>query len=199
MRRATWIIAAIPVAVTIVLWLVDRFAALRKNIAYRVHVNAPIAVTPSSAGTRVDVLLGGQKVEEPSLVLLRVRNAGSLDISADDFVRPLAFQFGERQVVTFEIAEADPPPLKDLIESGGPDQSRPTKSGNEVILPRFPLNKHDRFKLLVLLTGRGGEVEGNAYIAHGGFCGTPAGSVRILAGWHSERSSSWWREPPSDG
>jgi len=92
-----------------------------------------------------------------------VKNGGSLDIKREDMERSLTFTFKGREVIGFEIPEAKPLTLKDMIiEDPGP-----VIGGEKISLPKIPLNKRDRFKLLVLLSGTGNTVKGDGYISGG--------------------------------
>jgi len=71
--------------------------------------------------------------------------------------------FKGREVIGFEIPEAKPATLREmLLEDPGP-----LISGEKITLPKIPLNKRDRFKLLVLLSGTGSAVKGDGYISGG--------------------------------
>lgn len=160
-------ISAAGLAVTVLFWLVDRFWVRRKCIAYRVHLDTPISLQPNAAWNIADPLevrWNGEVVPNPSLTLLRIRNAGGLDISSHDIEVPLTFKFDERNVVGFKITEPRPPELRDLISRNqGPQR---TEEGG-VALPKIPLNKKDQFKLLVLLSGEKKGVTGGGFVRGG--------------------------------
>ncbi|MFI5707451.1 hypothetical protein [Kribbella sp. NPDC051620] len=73
------VIAAIALIGTVIVWLVDRYFLRRKRLVYRVQVDAPIGVFPSSHMVDVEVRYQGAVVPDPSIVLLRVDNAGGPD------------------------------------------------------------------------------------------------------------------------
>jgi phosphate transport system substrate-binding protein len=150
--------------VTVVGWLIGRYWTRRK-LTYRVHLDTPISMTPHHTRDMVDLKFqrAGREVPDASLALLRVKNGGGLDIKREDIERPLTFTFKGREVIGFEIPEAKPLTLKEMIlEDPGP-----MIRGDRITLPKIPLNKRDRFKLLVLLSGAGTAVKGDGYISGG--------------------------------
>jgi len=178
------LLTACTLVATIAGWLIDRYWTRRKRIIYRVQLNTPIGMTPRDARSIVELQLqrAGGIVSNASLTLLRIRNGGSLDIKAADVEQPLTFTFEGREVIGVEIpqAEASPRALREMLLREPGIQA----TGNKLVLPRVPLNKKDRFKLLVLLSGTGDSVHGDGFITGGRVARDPrrrGPSTRTLA------------------
>jgi phosphate binding protein len=158
-------ISAVGLAVTLIIWVVDRFVSERRRINYRVHLNTKIGVTPRSAAGLVDLELrrGGVVVPDASIALIRVKNAGRLEVTEQDIAAPVSFTFPGRTVMGVDVVESSPPVLRDMILR---DQG-PTIVGEKLELPVVPLNRRDRFKLLVLLSGNGTDVRASGFVRGG--------------------------------
>ncbi|MEU5693087.1 substrate-binding domain-containing protein [Actinosynnema sp. NPDC020468] len=123
----------------------------RKRISYRVHLDTPIGIAPVRGNSLIDVELKnrGSVVEAPSVALVRIMNTGNAAIRAADFEAPLRLDFAGRKVVDVEVIEADRV-LRRMLED---DRSWPPVGDNVLVLPKVPLNRKHRIKLLVLLSG----------------------------------------------
>ncbi|MFD7659373.1 substrate-binding domain-containing protein [Actinosynnema sp. NPDC059797] len=153
---ATWIsenpdatVGAVTLAVTVAAYLAKLWLT-RKRITYRVHLDSPVGVTPKGVPDMIEVELRNKNktVPEPSFALVRIMNTGSREIHENDLTRPLTLEFGGRRVVDAQIVEA----RKDLREEIAKDVDWPPP-GDSLVLPRVPLNRKDRIKVLVLLSG----------------------------------------------
>lgn len=166
--------------INLVLWLIDH-QRQRRRINYRVHMNEPVGPSQGLRTTGVFVVRAENKdVADASLVLIRVSNSGRKDIDEADFVAGMRFSFGGRTVVAVERFEFRPPDNRlDSVTEG-------LSFDNDVLtLPRFAFNTGERFKMLVLLSGTGDKVKGEARI-RGGSMMREAGPVsghsrRLLA------------------
>jgi len=149
----------------LVTWAVTSFLQ-RKRIAWRDYLDAPVNLDPKEA-SRVSswkILCEDREVTDPSLVLLRIRNAGIVDITDGDFTSTLEFSFHGRQIRG-----------SDVIECNGESEYKvlPLENRNKAVgcdrikLAEFSMNRGDRITLLVLLSGmaRGVGVKGHI---HGG-------------------------------
>ena len=149
----------------LVTWAVTSFLQ-RKRIAWRDYLDAPVNLDPQEA-SRVSswkILCEDQEVTDPSLVLLRIRNAGIVDVTDGDFTSILEFSFHGRQIRG-----------SDVIECNGESEYKvlPLENRNKAVgcdrikLAEFSMNRGDRITLLVLLSGaaRGVAVKGHI---HGG-------------------------------
>ncbi|GGS37769.1 MULTISPECIES: substrate-binding domain-containing protein [Actinokineospora] len=125
----------------------------RKRVSYRVHLDTAIGVTPH-ATDMIDVRLTNRKADEtvvdPSLALVRIMNTGSTSIKVTDVPRdaPLTLRFAGRTVVDAQIIEVGDG-VRAMVDGEWPPVGRA-----ELPLPRIPLNRRDRMKVLVLLSGK---------------------------------------------
>lgn len=136
----------------------------RKRVTYRVHLDTAIGVTPHDTDM-IDVRLTNRSaaVEKPSLALVRIMNTGSTSIKVTDIPRdaPLTLRFPGRKVVDAQIIEvADG--VRSMIGSGWPAVGKA-----ELALPRIPLNRRDRMKVLVLLSGEPAGVGCSGFVTDG--------------------------------
>jgi ABC-type phosphate transport system substrate-binding protein len=124
----------------------------RKRISYRVHMDTEIGLKPDHGNDMVEMVLKnrGIPVDEPSFALVRIMNTGSAAIRANDFEAPLRLDFAGRRVVDVKVIEADRVLLRMLDE----DESWPPVGNTMLVLPKVPLNRKHRIKLLVLLSGK---------------------------------------------
>ena len=114
------IIAAIALIASVVAWLIDRYILRRKRLVYRVQVDAPMGVYPSADKTQrmvdVEVRHQGAVVENPSIVLLRLDNAGGMDIDPQDMHEKVSFAFADRKIVGLKVTEAHPNSLGEMLQ-----------------------------------------------------------------------------------
>lgn len=146
-------IAAAALVGTLALWLIDRYRARLRRLAYRVQVDAELAVQPKTQTKMVDLEVRHKNtpVTNPSVVLIRVDNVGGDHIERQHIEREVRFSFPDRKIVGLEVTEADPDELGNEIRDRlVPDDFIDT---HEVKLPRIAINKGSTFKLLVLLSG----------------------------------------------
>jgi ABC-type phosphate transport system substrate-binding protein len=111
-----------------------------------------------------------EEVLDPSLVLLRVANKGSLDVGTEHFdLGGPTFTFENREVKAFKPLEMHPNSLKLALEPEEPGKTGVTFHGSNLTLPVLNLNVGERFKLLILLSGTGTAVNGNGHMKGGQF------------------------------
>ncbi|MEV6288537.1 substrate-binding domain-containing protein [Kribbella sp. NPDC051770] len=159
------VIAAVALISTAVAWLVDRYFLRRKRLVYRVQVDAPIGVFPSSHMVDVEVRHQGDVVEEPSVVLLRVDNAGGMDIEPHHMHEKVSFAFPDRTIVGLEVTEAKPEALGEMLQRQLDSENFVDTS--RLVIPRMAINRGDSFKFLLVLSGRGDGVTHSGYLAGG--------------------------------
>ena len=126
----------------------------RKRITYRVHLDTLLGVLPEAGAGMIEGQVRDQRgiiVNDPSMVLVRFTNTGRATIKLDDFQNtPLALTFAGRRVVDANVIETNDAlrtKLRQQDDWPPPDQT-------ELQLPIAPLNRGDRIKVLVLLTGK---------------------------------------------
>lgn len=102
--------------------LVDRLLIRRKRVQYQVLYNSKIGLSPVLLGSdgddppsvptnpQLDHL--AELLEYLSVVIVRIRNTGSYDITESDFEPPLSFTFGSRVVWDARVSEASDPQLR---------------------------------------------------------------------------------------
>jgi phosphate transport system substrate-binding protein len=177
------VIAGAALLVTIITWLIDH-QRKRRLITYRVHMDRPITAAPTEHSLLSDVTVktrGGEDVPQASLVLIRVANKGGVDVAETHFDRGgPKFIFEGREVKdfdTFEIQGSLDEALKPAEKAEPATADKPGKSakpgvsfsGDTLTIPPLNINIDDRFKLLVLLSGRGTGVKGKTHIVGGKF------------------------------
>ncbi|MFD0743654.1 PstS family phosphate ABC transporter substrate-binding protein [Phytohabitans flavus] len=179
----------IPVA----LLFADRFLikAKRLNVRTLSDSNWPSRFGLRGKGQRISfVAKDGAPIEHPSMVSLRIKNSGVLDIAESDYELPVTVPFPDRNVIRAEIAEA-------RSQDRADDQWRDMLAGHpgfkvrrhEVVLPPVHLNPRDRFKLVVLLSGEstGEELDCRGRIKGGRIIGDThprrITRTRVLAGF----------------
>jgi ABC-type phosphate transport system substrate-binding protein len=159
----------------------------RRRIYYRVHLDDRIAAQPDIAGLAELVVRMKDKGEEgnyqdvpnASVALVRVSNDGPLDIGESDYVRPVTFTFGNRNVVGVEVKDVNDEMRAMLLghkhdgHQGVKEESLSfSENGdNWLQLPKMYLNKGDRFRMIVLLSGEGTGVQ----VSGGMLKGAPPG------------------------
>lgn len=144
--------------VNVGLLFADRFLikAKRLNVRTLSDSNWPSRFSRGGKGEPIKFVdEDGQPIPHPSMVSLRIKNSGALDITESDYELPVTIPFPDREVIRAEIAEARSPDRAD-------EQWRELIANHEdfevhdhaVVLPPLHLNPKDRFKLVVLLSGQ---------------------------------------------
>jgi ABC-type phosphate transport system substrate-binding protein len=111
------------------------------------------------------VLTHHEEVAQPSMVLLRIRNAGlgSISIFRADVRRPLSFTFPGRVVKEFTITDCHGVSRQDIQPPG----ESLTHVEDTISLPPFSMRRGAGFKLLVLLSGAGAGIVVNGRLRRG--------------------------------
>lgn len=177
------ILAGAALVATLVLWAVDRVWISSGKITYRVHLDTPVNVTPAKEASEfeLDVRRDGEEVEDASIALVRIRNQGSRDIEASDINGDMRLTFPARTVLSAVVVDASSPVLRALVQE---EVDGDYEGLAHLPLPKQALNRGDSYKVLVLLTGSGNGVKGEAHITGAKFVpdsGRIAPSRRSLA------------------
>jgi phosphate transport system substrate-binding protein len=140
-----------------------------RRITWRDHMDTPIDLLPkqarrSGSWAQWKVFAAHQEVEDPSLVLLRVRNSGFTTVREADIRRPITFTFPGREVKEFTVTECRGV-RPEMIQP--PGASAASVVENRIYLPRFSMRRRASFKLLVLLSGVDRGVFGKGRIRRG--------------------------------
>ena len=163
----------------------------RRMVNYRVHYDDWLGTRPDIKGVaELVVRRRGQDVPDASLVMIRISNEGGLDIGKEHWIMPVNFTFDGRDVVGVEVSEPNGGPPGPITDS---ETIRISKGRKALELPRIELNRKDRIRLLVLLSGQrdhgGPAVQGDGYIkgaVRGG------GLVReVSPGWERFYTFGW--------
>jgi phosphate transport system substrate-binding protein len=150
-------LAVLGVLATIGVLAYERLMPGLKRIGYRVQMDTPIGGDSHNGQPDVRLGLFGETPEmsDASLVLLRIENDGLRGISGDDYtsreLTGLTVTFTDRTVTG--VAVTEPSHIHLMQHFTGYMGLR--HEGNEISVPKVPLNKGEHFKLLVLLTGSG--------------------------------------------
>lgn len=126
----------------------------RKRITYRVHLDTLLGVLPEAGAGMIEGEIRdsrGAVVVDPSVVLVRFTNTGRAPVKIDDFQNtPLNLTFAGRRVIDAKVIEAN-----DALRTKLRQQNNwPPPNQTELQLPIAPLNRGDRIKVLVLLSGK---------------------------------------------
>lgn len=110
-------VGLVAIVVAIVLW---RFGTPRGLLEYSMPVSK--ALVSRSPGFDLQVTLGGNVVEDPYLVTLRIANGGRRDIRSSDFDQghPLVFNLGAKVLDVLSSSSSE----KQLFGFGDDDQMR---------------------------------------------------------------------------
>ncbi|MGP3926739.1 substrate-binding domain-containing protein [Streptomyces sp. 8N616] len=163
------LLALLGVVVTVGGLSYERLIPGRKRIGYRVQMDTLIDDNTHHGPVhqRLRMLENTPDLAGASLVLLRIENDGFRSIDADDYItapstehRGLTATFPNRTVRDVAVTEPSHPDLlRHLPRNGNEANPGLIFHGDEISLPRVPLNRGDHFKLLVLLTGAGTDRE----------------------------------------
>ncbi|MDP9316494.1 MAG: hypothetical protein M3R24_37520 [Chloroflexota bacterium] len=146
LRDQVW--TFVTLVVTVVFALPTLRAGLkRKGVEYQIQSNEPLLGVEQTAevAPELELLLDGIRVRRPRLVVLRIKNVGSLPITTDDYEQPLAFQFDSLSTVLHAgVVSSQPPGLRPPI----------SVIDNKVVIQPMLLNPKDAFQLQVLADGK---------------------------------------------
>ncbi|MEV6594211.1 substrate-binding domain-containing protein [Streptomyces acidicola] len=156
----------------VALWM-ERYQGWRR-ISWSEVYNGPINkhINNQPPAGMWEIQWQGRRISEGSLVMLDVRNSGVQTLEPEHFVSPLTFTFPGRKVVHFKVRDANEPLVAALRpQVPAPSDTEPaddTGSGvrqatvrtagqqtDTITLPVFTLNRHESFRLLVLLEDDG--------------------------------------------
>jgi ABC-type phosphate transport system substrate-binding protein len=157
------------IGVVAAIWLAANVFGWRR-ITWREHMDAPVGLLPRRArrdeGWAEGRVLTRQReeVENPSLVLVRVRNSGFATVRESDIRRPITFTFPGRQVKEFSVTDCRKV-TRSMIQPIGAED--PSIVDNRIYLPRFPMKRRASFKLLILLSGTGRDIHGKGRLRRG--------------------------------
>ncbi|GAB2918182.1 substrate-binding domain-containing protein [Streptomyces mayteni] len=129
----------------------------RKRLGYRVQMDTPVTDELHSelAGPLQQLKIDDRDLDQPSVVLMRIENAGSAAIQSGDYASlpddPIGLRvtFPERRVCGVGVTEFHDED-DHLRHCFGPDSGLGIGDG-VINLPKAPLNRGDHYKVLVVL------------------------------------------------
>ncbi|MFI0422961.1 substrate-binding domain-containing protein [Spongiactinospora sp. 9N601] len=168
------VIAVLSLAIPLGAFVWEFAVVRRKRLGYRVQMDT--LATDTAHAPSADVLSrmheDGRELDEPSFVLLRIENAGWMEIVESDYLTPEADKAGirvtfrQRRVVGMAVTELSQPELRDffitqddngdLVEAAGFGIGEENGAG-VIRLPKVKLNPQAHYKVLAVLERRSGE------------------------------------------
>ena len=143
----SWIGVLIGIASIVVTYVAYRSQRNRKQLEFVVVGNQRILT--SRVADVLDVSFNGRKVEDPSIVILRIVSTGDRAIPAADFHRPLAVTLrGVHHIVTASVAAVRPRDLDVTL----------IMEANRVVFTPTLINPEDFLELQILASGRATDV-----------------------------------------
>jgi hypothetical protein len=178
-------------AAVLAVWLVLRLRPRSRTLAigWRVDTDQPLrSDDPAAPGDTgwMTFTLGGDligsyhaRVDDPSVVILRLRNAGRRPIRDDDWGARLAFTFPGRGVVAAEVVETTT--ARAAADRGFDfDVDQVPTGGSRLVLRAVRLDPKDKAVMLaVLLSGRGHGIQASGLLRGGRIIQERPGHLRL--------------------
>ncbi|WP_306215934.1 PstS family phosphate ABC transporter substrate-binding protein [Actinoplanes sp. RD1] len=163
-------IALLSVAVPALAFVWEFAVVRRKRLGYRVQMDSRASDTAHAPGAEVLRRIGANgdtQLRDPSFVLIRVENAGWMEIDETDYLAPaddptgLRAVFRGRRVVGMALTEYSHDALVHFFTSGAqerPGFRREEHDGAGVLcLPKVKLNNGAYYKVMVVLARTAGD------------------------------------------
>ncbi len=193
-------VAVVALLVAVAAFLREFVFSGRKRLGYRVQMDTPVTgeiesrfpgvltqLRPSADGASPDL-------QDVSVVLVRIENAGITRIDTEDYTAPTAqvglhLHFPKRRVIGMAVNElSDPSSLADHLGRNSGIDVREENNGGQtgvIDLPKVPLGKSDHYKILAILERSDGTGTAPDPVLRGGIKGgriieTRAGTPRKL-------------------
>jgi phosphate transport system substrate-binding protein len=142
----------------------------RKLVTHQLLSDAPILSVHRGLQQRLQILFDNNRLQDPRLIVLKVRNSGKDLISDQDYRPAPQFLFPRRELLSSEVIETKPSGIlnsQNLVIHRG---SLETEEPGSIELPPIPLNRKDSITLNALLIGPG-EESGKSYDSIGRILG----------------------------
>jgi phosphate transport system substrate-binding protein len=169
------IVALLSVVIPLGAFAWEFIVVRRKRLGYRVQMDT--LATDTAHAPNADVLRriedkNGRRLNEPSFVLLRIENAGWLEIFEGDYLTPtrdptgVRVTFENRRVVGMAVTELSQPELRDFFiketkdvttEAEGFEIGEEDGDAGVIRLPKVTLNRKAHYKVLAVLERRSGK------------------------------------------
>lgn len=118
----------------------------RKKVIYNIISDTPILSMEKEIGGQVEVLFNNKVFKHLRLILAEVWNSGQRPIPPGEFIEPITFSLTEpAEVLDTEIVEKKPDSLQASLQ----------RTSNSVILEPLLLNKNNKVRLKILVSGTG--------------------------------------------
>ena len=136
------ILAIVAIGISVAVYFAQR---QRKDLSYDVLWSTRLLNVSEKSLGPIQVLYDGAPVTDPQLIVMRVANTGNVPITAEDFERPVSFQFGDGCAV-----------LSATVGSTEPEHLGLSVVARDacVILEPVLLNQADSATLTVLVSGK---------------------------------------------
>lgn len=127
----------------------------RKRLGYRVQMDttATNVVETEYDGPFGQLRVDEHRLEDPTIVLLRIENNGASNIDESDYSAPqrddagITVTFVDRKVVGAVVTELSDDTMRSSFKNGGGFAVR----GHVIELPKVPMNRRDHYKVLAAL------------------------------------------------
>ncbi|GIF19213.1 phosphate-binding protein [Paractinoplanes tereljensis] len=127
----------------------------RKRLGYRVQMDttASNVVKTEHDGPFAQLMVSNRKLEDPTIVLLRIENNGATNIDEGDYSRShaddtgITITFTDRHVVGAVITEVSDTNMSSSFQNGGGFTVKETV----LELPKVPMNRGEHYKVLCAL------------------------------------------------
>lgn len=142
----------------------------RKLVTHQLLSDTPILSVHRGLQQRLQILFDNNRLQDPRLIVLKVRNSGKDLISDQDYRPAPQFLFPRRELLSSEVIETKPSGIlnsQNLVIHRG---SLETEEPGSIELPPVPLNRKDSITLNALLIGPG-EESGKSYDSIGRILG----------------------------
>jgi len=153
----------------------------RRRLGYRVQMDttATNVVETDHDGPFGQLRVGDHKLEDPTIVLLRIENNGATNIDETDYSVPqkddagIKVTFTDRKVVGAVVTEVSDSSMRSSFQNGGGFAIKK----NVLELPKVPMNRGEHYKVLAALERNDGGKGKRQYPPPGVEC-TIKGGVR---------------------
>lgn len=168
------IVAILSVVIPLMAFVWEFAVVRRKRLGYRVQMDTVATDTAHapSGGVLKRMRENGTELIEPSFVLVRIENAGWMEIVESDYLTPaddktgIRVMFRDRRVVDMVVTELSQPELRDFFLTHAADGTTETEGfgiGDEngagvIRLPKVKLNPGAHYKVLAVLERKSGRL-----------------------------------------
>jgi phosphate transport system substrate-binding protein len=140
------VIAVLALGTTIWLRIRERY---EKVLSFRIRLDTRFG-GQLDAGEALELTgPGAAAIQDPGMVVVRVKNLSGAVIEPEDYIEPLRLRFPDRRVRTVEVTESEPPELQDIV-ANHPDFRIKAHS---ITLPSVRIMPDDSYYVVAVLSG----------------------------------------------